>query len=126
MLVHEHIFICMYVGCVVLLCLLVVCMTLLASFFLPSVSVINMYIVCTCTCTYMYIHVHVCGISFAIAINLLIAGTNEQGLTTPSSRKKGLSLKVRKRKFVMSPSKPRQSKPAKQVLRRHTDRENAG
>ena len=36
------------------------------------------------------------------------------GLST--SRKTGLSLKIRKRKFVMSPSKPRQEKPAKQVM----------
>ena len=103
----------MYLGCVVLLCL-VVCMTLLASFFLPSVSVIN-----------MYVHVPERIYMYVVFFNLLIAGTNEQGLT-PSSRKKGLSLKFRKRKFVMSPSKPRQSKPAKQVFRRHTDRENAG
>ena len=36
------------------------------------------------------------------------------GLST--SRKTGLSLNIRKRKFVMSPSKPHQEKPAKQVM----------
>ena len=41
-----------------------------------------------------------------------VSETNEQG---PPPRKMGLSLKVRKRKFVMSPSKPRQGKPVRQV-----------
>ena len=39
---------------------------------------------------------------------------NEPG---PSVRKTGLSLKIRKRRFVMSPSKPRQEKPVKQVMK---------
>ena len=47
-------------------------------------------------------------------------GVNEQGLT-PSTSRKGLSLKARKRKFVMSPSKPRQRNPVKQVFRKHRD-----
>ena len=45
-------------GCVVLVCF-VVCMTLLASFFLPSATLINMY-VCTCTCIYLPISRHSC------------------------------------------------------------------
>ena len=53
-----------HLGCVVLLCF-VVCMTLLASFFLPSASLINMYmyvvhvhVCCTSTCMlYMYMYV---------------------------------------------------------------------
>ena len=38
-----------YLGCAVLLCL-VVCLTLLASFFLPSASLTNMYLSSTCVC----------------------------------------------------------------------------
>lgn len=47
-------------------------------------------------------------------------GGNEQGLPLSTTRK-GLSLKARKRKFVMSPSKPQQGKPVKQVSRVQTE-----
>ena len=49
----------------------------------------------------------------------VISGSIKQGLTPKSSGRVGLSLRVRKRKFVMSPSKPRQEKPVKQVLSDH-------
>ena len=44
-------------GCAVWLCL-VVCLTLLASFFLPSASLINMHssVYCTMSCIYMYMY----------------------------------------------------------------------
>ena len=47
-------------------------------------------------------------------------GGNEQGLPLSTTRK-GLSLKARKRKFVMSPSKPQQGKPVKQISRVQTE-----
>ena len=47
-------------------------------------------------------------------------GGNEQGHPLLTTRK-GLSLKARKRKFVMSPSKPQQGKPVKQVSQVQTE-----
>ena len=47
-------------------------------------------------------------------------GCNEQELPLLTTRK-GLRLKARKRKFVMSPSKPQQGKPVKQFFQVQTE-----
>ena len=48
---------------------------------------------------------------------------SKQGSTPIATRKVGLSLKIRKRKFVMSPSKAQQEKPVKQVLSKNRDKQ---
>ena len=53
----------------------------------------------------------------------VISGSNKQGSTPIATRKVGLSLKIRKRKFVMSPSKAQQEKPVKQVLSKNRDKQ---
>ena len=53
----------------------------------------------------------------------VISGSNKQGSTPITTRKVGLSLKIRKRKFVMSPSKAQQEKPVRQVLRKNRDKQ---
>ena len=50
----------------------------------------------------------------------VISGSNKQGSTPIATRKVGLSLKIRKRKFVMSPSKAQQEKP---VLSKNRDKQ---
>ena len=53
----------------------------------------------------------------------VVSGANKQGSTPIATRKVGLSLKIRKRKFVMSPSKAQQEKPVKQVLSKNRDKQ---
>ena len=53
----------------------------------------------------------------------VISGSNKQGSTPITTRKVGLSLKIWKRKFVMSPSKAQQEKPVKQVLSKYRDKQ---
>ena len=53
----------------------------------------------------------------------VVSGANKQGSTPIATRKVGLSLKIRKRKFVISPSKAQQEKPVKQVLSKNRDKQ---
>ena len=60
---------------------------------------------------------------FLLTQPTVISGSNKQGSTPITTRKVGLSLKIRKRKFVMSPSKAQQEKPVKQVLSKNRDKQ---
>ena len=60
---------------------------------------------------------------FLLTQPTVISGSNKQGSTPIATRKVGLSLKIRKRKFVMSPSKAQQEKPVKQVLSKNRDKQ---
>ena len=60
---------------------------------------------------------------FLLTQPTVISGSNKQGSTPIATRKVGLSLKIRKRKFVMSPSKAQQEKPVKQVFSKNQDKQ---
>ena len=60
---------------------------------------------------------------FLLTQPTVISGSNKQGSTPIATRKVGLSLKIWKRKFVMSPSKAQQVKPVKQVLSKNRDKQ---
>ena len=60
---------------------------------------------------------------FLLTQPTVISGSNKQGSTPITTRKVGLSLKIRKRKFVMSPSKAQQEKPVKQVFSKNQDKQ---